>query len=182
MTRTDGRRASQTTRRVLLSLGLAALSRGRHASAQPAPLPAPSKPVVLTVSGGIVVTNGPGVAQFGTADLMAIDDTEVATWTPWYEGVQTFRGPKLAAVLSRLGARGTSIDAVALNDYTVSIPFSDAMEFAPILAVTRNGTPMPVRDKGPIFVIYPFDQKPSLKTALYFSRCIWQLSQLVIRP
>jgi hypothetical protein len=40
---------------------------------------------------------------------------------------------------------------------------------------------MPVRDKGPLFVIYPYDSRPELKSQLYYGRSAWQVSKLVIR-
>ena len=36
------------------------------------------------------------------------------------------------------------------------------------------------RDKGPLFVIYPFDTRPELRNAVYFSRCAWQLKAIDI--
>ena len=49
-----------------------------------------------------------------------------------------------------------------------------------VVAHLFNGKPMSVREKGPLFVIYPFDEQPQLKTSTYFSRCIWQLKQIEI--
>ena len=37
---------------------------------------------------------------------------------------------------------------------------------------------MSVREKGPLFVMYPFDSQPQLRNAVYFSRCIWQLRSI----
>jgi hypothetical protein len=67
---------------------------------------------------------------------------------------------------------------VALNDYKVEIPLADAHEHDVIVARLLDGQPMSVRQKGPLFVIYPFDEKPALRTAAYFSRCIWQLKSI----
>ena len=35
------------------------------------------------------------------------------------------------------------------------------------LARLLDDKPMPVRDKGPLFIIYPFDSKPELRNAVY---------------
>ena len=37
---------------------------------------------------------------------------------------------------------------------------------------------MSVRDKGPLWVMYPFSDAPALKTETNYSRCIWQLNRL----
>jgi hypothetical protein len=48
-------------------------------------------------------------------------------------------------------------------------------------AAARRRTPMPVRDKGPLFVIYPFDAQPELRNAIYYSRSAWQLRSIEVR-
>jgi hypothetical protein len=47
-----------------------------------------------------------------------------------------------------------------------------------VVAHLLNGKPMSVREKGPLFVIYPFDDDPQLRTTIYYSRCIWQLKSI----
>jgi hypothetical protein len=37
---------------------------------------------------------------------------------------------------------------------------------------------MAVRDKGPLFIIYPFDQHAELRNSVYHSRCAWQLKAI----
>ena len=43
-----------------------------------------------------------------------------------------------------------------------------------------DGTPMPVRDKGPLFAVYPFDAQPELRNAVYYSRSAWQLKSIEV--
>jgi hypothetical protein len=68
---------------------------------------------------------------------------------------------------------------VALNDYAVPLPMSDANSGA-IIAYKMNGEYMPVRAKGPLWIMFPFDDKPELKTEAAYSRCVWQLRRLTI--
>jgi hypothetical protein len=56
----------------------------------------------------------------------------------------------------------------------------DASKYGVILARQMDGKTMSIRDKGPLFVMYPFDQLPELKTSVYFSRCIWQLHAISV--
>jgi hypothetical protein len=37
-----------------------------------------------------------------------------------------------------------------------------------------------VRDKGPLFIVYPYDSKPELKSQTYYGRSAWQLAKLII--
>jgi hypothetical protein len=41
--------------------------------------------------------------------------------------------------------------------------------------------PMPIRDKGPLFIVYPFDSDPRLQTEQYYGRAVWQLKELNVR-
>jgi hypothetical protein len=44
-----------------------------------------------------------------------------------------------------------------------------------------NNRPMRVREKGPLFIVYPFDTKAELRSELYYNRAAWQLHILRIR-
>jgi hypothetical protein len=50
-----------------------------------------------------------------------------------------------------------------------------------ILAIKRNGEYMSVRDKGPLFVIYPYDSSPDLKSQTYYARSAWQVAKIDVR-
>jgi hypothetical protein len=83
-------------------------------------------------------------------------------------------------VLGAVGGQGMTIRAVALNDYKVDVPFDDARSIDVVMARLLDGRPMAVRDKGPLFIIYPFDDRPELRTPQYFARCAWQLRSIEI--
>lgn len=100
--------------------------------------------------------------------------------TPWTEGKTRFEGPLLQAVLEAVGAYGKTLRVTALNDYAAEIPATDATDFETILAVHMNGKPMSVRDKGPVFMIYPFDTNPELYNEKYFSRSVWQIKSIEV--
>lgn len=82
--------------------------------------------------------------------------------------------------MAAVQASGQTAIASALNDYETRIPISDFTEFQVLLAMKRDGEYMPVRDKGPLFIIYPFDSNPVLKTQKFYSRSAWQLAKLTI--
>ena len=50
-----------------------------------------------------------------------------------------------------------------------------------IVARLMDDKPMPVREKGPLFVVYPFDSAAELRTSTYYERSIWQLKALDIQ-
>lgn len=143
----------------------------------------PQDEVLLTVSGAIAETNTEaGEAVFDRAMLEALDPVLIETSTIWTDGVQRFRGVPLVTLLDRLGAEGTILRALALNDYAIEIPVSDAVAGGPIIAFERGGEPMSVRDKGPLWVIYPYDAVPEYKSERIYARSIWQLVSIEVLP
>ncbi len=158
---------------------LFALSMTASLSAQEA-LPAPEGEVLLTLSGEIAVTNGDGVARFDRAMLEAMPAVTVSTSTIWTEGVQEFTGVPLADLLARVGVTEGVLSATAINDYAVEIPVTDAVAGGPIVAYALDGQPMSVRDKGPLWIVYPYDDNADYRTEVIYSRSIWQLDRIVV--
>ncbi len=154
-------------------LGLGALS---HAAE---PLPAPKGPVVLTVSGAIEQTNVGAQAQFDMEMLVGLGRASITTRSEVSDKPQLFEGIPLKAVLERIGAKGKSIRASALNDYVAVIPFED-LRFEPILAMRVDDRQLTVRDKGPLWIVYPRDAYKVLDDSRYDSRWVWQLKELKI--
>lgn len=146
-----------------------------------APLARPSGEPVLIVSGKIAQTNVGETAAFDMTMLEALPRRVTETETPWTKGKTRFEGPLGAALLDSVGASGTTLRIVALNEYAVDVPIEDFRKWPVILATRRDGRPMPVRDKGPIFVIYPFDADRGLWNETYFARSAWQVKSIEVR-
>jgi hypothetical protein len=140
----------------------------------------PTDEVLLTVSGDIAVTNGDGVARFDRAMLEALDPVTFTTSTIWTDGAQEFTGVPLHVLLDALNIDDARLSATAINDYAVEIPTSDAVEGGPIIAYLNNGSAMSVRDKGPLWIVYPYDSNDAYQTETIYSRSIWQLDRIVV--
>lgn len=164
-------------RRILMSALLCAVS----ACALPAlALDAPKERPILTISGKIGVKNAGDVARFDMKMLEALPQHTFTTRTPWYDKPVKFTGPLLADVLAAVKANGSTISAVAINDYKISIPAGDTRH-KPIVARLLDDQPMPVREKGPLFVVFPFDSSAELRSSTYYERSIWQLKVLDVQ-
>ncbi|EBA16194.1 hypothetical protein RSK20926_20750 [Roseobacter sp. SK209-2-6] len=119
--------------------------------------------------------------RFTLADLRALDAETFETETIWTEGNQVFTGVPLATLVALFGVEEGTLEARAVNDYMVEIPISDAVTGGPIIAYTRNGGAMSLRNKGPLWLVYPYDSNPaSYKNETVYSRSIWQLDRLRI--
>jgi hypothetical protein len=159
----------------------AALLSALTAPAAAAGLDAPKGSVVLTVTGAIAHTNGPDGARFDMDQLERLPQHSFTTSTIWTDGAHTYTGVLLQDLLVLVGAQGREIEAIALNDYSARLTATDITEEAPLLAYHVNGKQMTVRDKGPIWLIYPFDDNPAYRTEHNYTRAVWQLIRLVVQ-
>lgn len=143
-----------------------------------------AQPVVvaptLLVSGKIDPVHASAGISLDLAALERLPQHSFITRTPWVKEPQKFTGPLLRDVLALVKANGKTIKAVALNAYQITIPVDDALHYDVIVAHKIDDKPIPVRERGPLFIIYPFDQQPQLQAARYYERAIWQLKSLII--
>ncbi len=169
----------------LTTTGLTSLTGALAAPAAAAPvdtpLASPTGPVVLTVGGALRNANRDGRATFDMAMLEKLPQVSFSTQTPWYPQARKFTGPLLRDVLAAAGAQGRVIEARALNDYRVTLPAGDIERYDVIVARLLDDKPMAVRDKGPLFLIYPFDRAPELRNSVFYGRSAWQLTHLELR-
>lgn len=140
----------------------------------------PAGDPILTITGHVTQTNTGKTATFDMAMLEKLEGRKATMETPWTSGQTEFSGPYLRAVLAAAGASGKKLIVKALNDYASEVPFEDAEKLDTILAVRMNGDEMSVREKGPIFLIYPFDKDHSLYNEKYFSRSVWQIKEIEV--
>lgn len=138
---------------------------------------AESGKVILTIDGAI---SGGQPRDFTLEQLEALGSRTIETETPWHDGVVTFEGVPLATLMEHVGAQGETAFVEALNLYSTEIPIADFAAHGVILASRMNGEAMSVRDKGPLFVIYPYDADPDLKSELYYARSAWQVRRITV--
>lgn len=98
-------------------------------------------------------------------------------------GSHRWSGVALSHIAGLLGARpDAEVQLIALNSYAVSVPMRDLRRYDPVLASRRDGKPLSVRDKGPLILIYPFDQHAELDAQEYLNRSIWQVHEIRVTP
>jgi hypothetical protein len=145
-----------------------------------ADLPKPQGPVVLTVHGAIENTTDGSDALFDRDLLEALPVSSFRTSTIWTEKEIEFTGVALNDLLAYVRAKGSVLRATALNDYRVDIPVSDAVQGGPIVAYRTDGTYMSARDKGPLWIVYPYNSNPDHQSEVIYSRSIWQLDEIEV--
>lgn len=141
-------------------------------------LPAPEGRVLLSISGDIAHPNVGGEAFFDRSMLMALSPLVVCTRTPWHRESGCFQGPLLRDVLAAAGVAADSIVVQSLNEYRAEIPVEELHDYDVILAMRRDGEPVPIREFGPLFVLYPFDDHPELLNEAVRFRSVWHVAEI----
>ncbi len=150
------------------------------AAASVAEISQPKGEVILEISGEISSKNIAETAQFDLEMLQALPSHSFVTSTIWTDGAQTFEGVELGVIADLVGFEGDTLSASAVNDYTIEIPITDAAPGRAMIAYLRNGNPMPLRDKGPLWIVYPFDSSSDFQSETIYSRSIWQLNRIAV--
>jgi hypothetical protein len=166
---------------ILSSVSLVLAGQKARAGSSLGALPTPVGSVVLTVTGSIGRTDGSGRVELDLATLEGLGLHELTTWTPWTNGEAEFSGVLARHLLSALDARGSEAVGTALNDYESIIPIDDFDRYDVLLATRMNGGLLRIRDKGPIWIIYPWSQYPELDDEVTRRKSVWQLNHLHVR-
>lgn len=124
--------------------------------------------------------DGTDLRAFTDADLMALPQVSFNTSTIWTNATAQFSGPSLASVLEAAGAQDGNIRMTAINDYKVDMPRAQIEPAAPIIANRIDGAPFGIREKGPLWLVFPFDSDDRYQTEEVYSFSIWQLTQIQI--
>lgn len=143
-------------------------------------LAAPTGEPVLRLTGRVTNGQAPGEAVFDRAMLERLPQHRIVTGTPWAQGQRAYEGPWLRDVLAAAGATGQRLSVRALNDYSAVVPRSDADGLELMLALKVDGQPIRTRDKGPLLLMYPFDQRPDLRNQVYYGRAVWQVASIAV--
>ena len=160
---------------ILLTFALATAALAEH-------LNTPTGTVILTITGAMQHTNIPDGAEFDLDMLRHVGSVTISTSTPWTDGVQVFEGVLLSELLANIASTPSSMTVTAINEYQVVIPASDAVKGGPILAWAQNGKQLSIREKGPLWLIYPFDANPDYQKEAIHARAVWQVVQIDLLP
>lgn len=144
-------------------------------------LSSPSGKVILSISGKIEQHNSGDEVLLDRQMLESLPQYQFTTETPWTEGPHQYQGVLLSELLRHIGARGDTIIAYALNDYFAEINLKQIRDYPIILALKNDGKAMRVRDKGPIWIMYPLSKYPELDNSIHHASMVWQLNRLEVR-
>ncbi|GGE23727.1 oxidoreductase [Primorskyibacter flagellatus] len=133
---------------------------------------------VATGTPMLTITAGGDTHRLDADGLRALPVAEFVTTTIWTEGPQSFAGVRMTDLLDRLGISSGTMILTAANGYQVRVPVADFGPDGAIIAYDRNGEAMTLRDKGPLWLVYPYDSDPKFRTEIIYANSIWQLDRI----
>lgn len=166
---------------------------------------APRGPVLLTLTGAVPKRNRPAFdpafdqmlakhkVQFDSAyafdyAMMAALPAQTIRPTLEYDGKpHSLRGPRLTEVLKAAGVSNPEVRLLiqAIDGYAVVVPLAQVREFNFILALERDGQPLPLGGLGPLWAVYDADRIPSLADKPLkerFALCPWGVYHIAVQP
>ena len=142
---------------------------------------AAAEDVLLTVTNPRI-SGTAGEITFTRRQLGEVEWRTIETETEFTDGKKVFVGPRIEAVLDLIGHAGAeTVRLVAANDYAVDVEIAEIIQYDAIIAMEMNGKQLSIRDKGPLWVMYPLDDHDELQDPAYNSRLIWQLTKMILK-
>jgi len=141
----------------------------------------PEGEILLTVSGNISNQNHADGAVFDLQMLEAMPVTTFETETPWTEGLTKFSGVRLDYLLQIVGAEFQRMKMIAEDGYIFELDKEIDNKYPVIIAYKKNDEYMSLRQLGPLWVMFPFDDFPELATEEYRAASVWQLTQMELK-
>lgn len=120
--------------------------------------------------------------EFTLDELLEMPQGQFQTHTVWTEGLQSFEGVWLSDLLAELEAQPSTLELIALNEYMVELSPRDMFNSKALIAIKHNGALMSQRQKGPLWLVYPYDEGADYQTELVYMSSIWQLRDIVVLP
>lgn len=88
-------------------------------------------------------------------------------------GEMTFISVSVKNLNSANGAIAAIPHSFAPNDQSVDVSTEGAADDGPTMAYHTSGRPMSHRDLGPLWLVYPFDDKTDCQSEKIYLRAIW---------
>ena len=146
------------------------------------PIPTPKGKVILSIYGLSPGSPKKRPVKLDREVMEMMGTIRYTSKNRWYDRPNTFEGVLGSQFLDVLGVseKATSMRMRALNDYVVEVPISDFRKWPVMLALKKDGVYMTVREKGPVWIVYPNHLYPELGKQPYTARWIWQLKEISI--
>jgi hypothetical protein len=124
--------------------------------------------------------NGETVAHYSRTEIESLEAWgELETETPWTDQSTRYEGiPFRTLIPPETPLDGKEVRLLARNGYLIEVPLSTILKGDGFLAFKADGKWMRLRDKGPVWLIFPFSQHPELNDGEYRRIAVWMLEEI----
>lgn len=143
-------------------------------------LKAPKGKILLTITGKIKHTNAPGVAHFDREMLEELGMVTYETETYWTNGIQKFEGVPGKLLMEAVGVTEGKLQIYAIDKYKAKVPVDDLINHRATIMLKNMGEYLTIAKKGPLWLIYPLDDKQKLLKKQINSRSVWQMRTIEV--
>jgi hypothetical protein len=130
----------------------------------------------------LVIEASDATTEMSREEIDGLEQIVISTENDFSDGMTMFEGPLARDVFAAAGAPLEGVGVfIAANDYRVEIPLEDFAKYDVIFATSMNGNRLSLRDKGPIWLVYPMSDHVELQDSVFNSRLIWQLVKIELK-
>lgn len=124
----------------------------------------------------LTLQSGAKTLELTFEDLAEMPQHSVLTTNEFTDKPLTYTGPLARDVLELLALDSLeTVRFTAVNDYFIDVPTDELNRYDVVLALEVDGRRLSLRDKGPLWLMYPLSQHPELAGPIYNARLIWQV-------
>lgn len=116
---------------------------------------------------------------FSREELESLPQESFTTSTPWTNNIHTYQGPRLSLITDNFLQPFKSIKVYGINGYAYDIKEKELKKYPFILAMKQDGKRMALRNKGPLWVLLPFNQYPKVDSKdEMLNKFVWQVNRI----
>ncbi len=102
----------------------------------------------------------------------------LSTMTPWTNAVDQYKAIPLKSILGSIINKYDTLHLKAENGFEVHENIRFLLDADAFLAFKKNGQFMRLRDKGPVWLLFPYSQRPKLDDAFHNQVAVWMLYEV----
>lgn len=129
----------------------------------------------------LFVKNGEHEIGFSLEDFRKYKKYNIETTTRWSNGEKIkYTGVRLIDILGKT-ENFHFVYAYGFNNYVSVIPIEKIVKYNPIIAFMANEKIISVKEKGPLWIIFPYDKHPELQTHIAEAWYVWHLNKILLK-
>lgn len=146
------------------------------------PIPLPVTEPIVTVTGKIGTSNQDGKIIMDRATVETVGLVDYTVLDPFKNVDVTYRGVLMQDMLDvwQVAEDATALEVLALNDYRAEVPIEQLRNYPVIYALQADGAYMPVDDKGPAMLVYPYNEF-EFERPLTDAFWVWQIEEIHVK-